>query len=105
MTELSRKQTIVADLNQETAKIPFSELQRFFASGLCLQVANSVDLLETVAEIAMDNKAQLEAWMADDTIAAVTDEQATTWLAEDKSVWAVVLAPYVFVQLINTNKA
>lgn len=101
MTEPTRKQTIMADLNRETAKIPFSELQRFFASGLCLQVADSVDLLETVAEIAMDNKEQLETWMADNTIAAVTDEQATTWLADDKMLWAVVLAPYVFVQTVK----
>jgi hypothetical protein len=101
MSDTSRKQTIMAELNQETSKIYWSDMQKFFAAGATYFVDETLDLLETVADIAMDNKAQLETWMAENKVNAVPDEMATRWLAEDIMVWAVVLAPYVFVQRVQ----
>lgn len=90
-------------LNKETSKIPWSELQRFFASGMVVQVAPGMDLLDVACHIARDNKAQLDEWMQSGKVGKVSDQQATDWLAEDLSVWAVVLAPWVLVQRINQD--
>lgn len=96
-----RKQTIVQELNQETSKISWLEMQKFFAAGMTFVVAEHLDLLDSVAEIAMDNKIQLAQWMDSGDVARVSDEQAALWFEQQSSVWAVVLAPYVFVQVVN----
>ena len=92
-----------ARLNKETSKIPWSELQRFFASGMVVQVASGMDLLDVACHIARDNKSQLDEWMQTGKVGKVTDQQATDWLNEDLTVWAVVLAPWVLVQRINQD--
>lgn len=99
----TKKQEIIADLNRETSKIPWSELQKFFAQGLCVHIDASLDLLETVAEITLDNKAFLEDLMQRELAGPVADADATRWLAEDIQVWAVVVAPYIFVQKVATT--
>ena len=95
------KPELVSLLNRETSKIPWSELQRFFASGNAVFVDESLDLIDTAAEIALDNKEKLQAWMATNKVANVSDEQAQQWWDEELTVWAVVVAPWVFVQRIN----
>lgn len=79
----------------------WSDMQKFFAQGVTYFVDAQLDLLETVAEIAMDNKKQLEAWMEGDQVNLVGDEMATRWLCEDVKVWTVVMSPYVFVQAVK----
>ena len=89
------------ELNQETAKIAWSEMQRFFARGVVVFVNEEMDLVETAAELSLDNKAALETWMREGKVAAVNDEQARLWLDQDTVVWAVVIAPWVLVQPID----
>lgn len=89
------------ELNLETAKIAWSELQRFFARGLAIFVDEELDLIETAAELSLDNKAALQNWMRQGKVAPVNDEQAKLWLDRDTQVWAVVLAPWVLVQPIE----
>jgi hypothetical protein len=102
MSKISeRKHTIIQELNQETSKISWLEMQKFFAAGMTFAVAEHLDLLDSVAEIAMDNKSQLAAWMDNGDVARVSDEQAGLWFEQQNSVWAVVLAPYVFVQVVK----
>jgi len=91
-------------LNKETSKIPWSELQRFFASGMVVQVESSMDLLDVACHIARDNKPQLDVWMSSGQVGKVSDEQASSWLEEDLTVWAVVLAPWVLVQTVSQDK-
>ncbi|NRB38465.1 MAG: DUF2288 family protein [Pseudomonadales bacterium] len=98
------KSELVNLLNRETSKMPWSELQRFFACGDAIYVHESMDLIDTAAEIALDNKDKLSAWMADNLVGNVSDEQAQTWLDEECVVWAVVVAPWVFVQSIKDDK-
>lgn len=51
-------------------------------------------------ELSVDNKTQLEAWMAEGLVAHVTDEQASAWHESNILVWAVVIKPWVLVQPI-----
>jgi hypothetical protein len=96
-----RKRARMHELNQETSKIPWLEMQKFFASGSAIFVNEELDLVETAAELSLDNKAALEHWMYQGKVAPVNDEQAKLWLAHDTVVWAVVIAPWVLVQPVK----
>lgn len=90
-----------AKINLETAQIPWHELQRFFASGNAIAVDPSLDLTQVARVIAQNDAEQLKNWMENQQVDAVTDAQAQTWLAENITVWAVVIKPWVLVQPIE----
>lgn len=86
------------ELNAETAKIPWQELQRFFANGSTIYVSPELDLIDVAIEICHDNKEQIEQWMADESVGHVSDDQAVAWLEADATLWSVVVKPWVLVQ-------
>lgn len=85
-------------LNGETARIRWAELGRQFAAGRAIRVSRELDLVEVAAAVAEDDSARVHAWLAADGMAAVSDQEARTWLQRDARVWAVVVKPYVLVQ-------
>lgn len=85
-------------LNLETSRIAWKELLRFFAAGAVIAVGEELDLVEAAAEIANDNAAQIERWMAQGKIGKVSDAQAKTWLEADAALWAVIVKPWILVQ-------
>jgi hypothetical protein len=87
-----------AKITLETARMRWRELQRFFAAGKVIAVDPSLDLTQVAAELAKDNKAQFQAWLEQDTVAGVSDDEALRWYADDSDVWTVVVAPWVLVQ-------
>jgi len=87
-------------VNQETSKIAWSELQRFFASGLAVYVAPGLDLVEVADAFSKDNKAKVEQWMQTQQVNLVADQQATDWISNDSMMWATVVKPWVLVQVI-----
>jgi hypothetical protein len=87
-----------ADFLAQTARIAFSELQRYFAGGKLILVDDQLDLVEVATQLAEDNKAQFETWLAEAQIRGVSDEQAMNWLADNSELWAVVADPWVLVQ-------
>lgn len=86
-------------LNAETATIQWSELQRQFAQGRTLSVDAALDLVEVAKAIIEDDSAYMEPLVSTEQVRAVLDHEAQVWLEEDKSVWAVVVPPYVLVQV------
>lgn len=94
------KQTALADLHNETARIPWCELQRFFASGVTVAVEPGLDLVEVALQMSRDNKQVLAAWMEGGEVGLVSDDQARQWLEEDCEVWSVVVKPWVLVQAV-----
>lgn len=92
-----------AKLNLETSRIAWKELLRFFAGGTVIAVAPGLDLVEVAYQIARDNKAQIEQWMAERNVAPVSDEQARVWLEADAVLWATVVKPWVLVQPADDN--
>jgi hypothetical protein len=92
---------LAAKLTAETAKIPWRELQRFFAQGRAIQVAPSLDLIDVAARIADDDAEQVEAWMNAGKVEPVSDHQARQWIDADALVWAVVVRPWVLVQPVT----
>ncbi|NOQ64715.1 MAG: DUF2288 family protein [Methyloprofundus sp.] len=87
-------------VNQETSKIPWAELQRFFAQGLAVYVSPKLDLVTVADAFAKDDKAQVDAWMQAQHVHLVTDQQASEWIQKNDQVWAVVLKPWILVQTI-----
>ncbi len=95
---MDSKQTTKTELNRETAKIPWTELERFFASGNAIFVAPSLDLIDVALACRTDDAKSIQSWMDGELVYAVKDEQAQSWLDKDSSVWAVVVAPWVLIQ-------
>lgn len=87
-----------AKLNMETEQIAWSELERFYASGMIFAVAESLDLVDVALQVANDNAKVVSAWLEQGLLARVTDEQAQAWSDTNTNVWAVVLKPWILVQ-------
>jgi len=87
-------------VNQETSKIAWSELQRFFAQGLAVYISPDLDLVKVADAFAKDNKPLVETWMQQQQIHLVTDQQASEWVQNDSQVWAVVIKPWILIQHI-----
>ncbi|TXL17345.1 hypothetical protein BMR04_06315 [Methylococcaceae bacterium HT3] len=85
-------------VNQETSKIAWSELQRFFAQGLAVNVSPEMDLVEVADAFSKDDKVQVEQWMKNQLVHLVTDRQAELWIKNDLLMWAVVIKPWILVQ-------
>ena len=97
----NQQEILRAKINMETSRIPWKELQRFFASGVAVKVNAKLDLVDIALQMHGDNKAQFESYLSADMIGKVSDEQASAWLAADTEIWAVVVSPWVLVQEIR----
>ena len=86
-------------LNSETAKIRWSELQRFFAAGQTLFVVADLDLIDVAYAFSQDNTGQVKDWLQQELVAPVTDAQARDWFNQDTLLWTVVVKPWVLVQI------
>jgi hypothetical protein len=85
-------------LNQETGKLSWEELQRFFARGVVVIAGPELDLIEVAAAFAEDNKQRIEQWIESDQLERANDEHALQWQARNTVFWSVVVAPWVIVQ-------
>ena len=90
-----------AKLVSETAKIPWQDLQRFFANGTAVFVEPELDLLEAAYQVSVDNAAQVKQWQTDGMLGAGTGQLALEGLEKDALVWSVVVRPWVLVQAIK----
>ena len=88
-------------VNLETARIPWKQLQRFFANGTAISVAPELDLVEVAHAFSTDQKNCVEQWLSDNRIVKVTDQQALQWFEDDLMVWAVIVKPWILIQVTN----
>lgn len=99
MTDIDQGPELLrAKINQETAKIPWSSLQRFFAQGTAIWVDQGLDLVDVALAIAEDSPERVGPWMSERRVSKVSDSQARDWIELDAVVWAVVVKPWVLVQ-------
>lgn len=101
MTTNNREEINRAKLNLETSQMAWKDMQRYFASGVALYVADDLDLVEVAFQMSEDNASQIQQWMAAEKFDKVSDEQAAAWYAADVILWAVVVSPWVLVQPIS----
>lgn len=91
-------QSLPSELNLETARIPWRDLQRFFASGSTLAVSPELDLLTVATAMAQDQTGAVQAWLDQGQLGPVQDDQAHRWHEADTTLWALVIKPWVLVQ-------
>ena len=89
---------ILAKINLETSKLPWTDLLPFFAKGMAIYVSHKLDLIKVAYALSEDDKVQLEAWMKEGLVSNVTDEQASAWHESNVTVWASVIKPWLLVQ-------
>jgi hypothetical protein len=89
---------LYAKLLGETAKIGWTELERFFARGILLRVVRDLDLVSVAEAIANDDTTQITQWLSAGLIERVQAETAADFAARDPDLWAVVVSPWVCVQ-------
>ena len=92
------RELIRAKINGETAKIPWLELQRFFAQGKVMLVSGELDLVDVAFAVQQDDLAQVEAWTGSGHLGPVSDDLARGWFEREATLWAVVVRPWVLVQ-------
>ncbi|SMB90615.1 hypothetical protein SAMN05660772_01570 [Pasteurella testudinis DSM 23072] len=94
-------QTDNLDLNQQTAKIHWHELQPHFARGKVLYLDPSLDLIEVAQAMLQDNSAYIAELIERRQVYAVTAAQALQFYQYNQLMWAVVLAPWVLAQPVE----
>ncbi len=85
-------------LNQETSRMSWQELQRYFAAGHLVWVDASLDLIEVSFQLSQDNKALFSQWLEQKQVALVSDGQAAQWFDTQAELWTVVVRPWILVQ-------
>lgn len=104
MDDLKQQEdSLRATLNGETARFAWKELQRFFAAGSVIAVADSLDLVDVAVQIARDNKTAVEQWLQAGQLGQVSDVQAQSWLEADAALWTVVVKPWILVQPVKSH--
>ncbi len=86
---------------EQMAPISFQELQKFFAKGMLITVADDLDLLDVAVTLHKDDTEQVKKWMDDASIARAHDDDAKEWVAARSMLMAVTVAPWVLVQNIK----
>ena len=87
-----------AKLNAETGRLAWKELERHFARGVVILVAEGLDLVEVAFRISRDDKSTVESWMAQGQVRRATTDDALAWHEHQRQFWAVVAAPWVLIQ-------
>ncbi len=91
------------DLANASGDLRWPLLERHFARGVVVVVLSPLDLL-AVAKVMAQNEADvLAAWMAAGLVRKATDEDAKTWADQDPLLNAVVVAPWVVVQINHST--
>ena len=85
-------------IHLETSTVPWHELQKLFASGVVISIANDLDLIEVATQMAADDMDAIDALIKSEKIHSVSNEQAKHWYAENTLLWSVVIKPWVLVQ-------
>ena len=98
---MQSEQTIVEKLHSETARICWYDLQPYFAKGSILSVDSSLDLIAVAVDFAQDKASTINDMLESSLIAPPSNEQARSWHANNDEFWAVVVAPFVLIQLID----
>jgi len=99
----TNKENIETKINRETARIQWKELAPHFAAGNLITISNELDLIHVAKAMADNDTDQVKAWMSNGDIYNTTDNEALKWHAQNVELWAVVIKPWVLVQLPHSN--
>ena len=89
-------------LNAQTGKLTWPELARHFARGVVISIDPSQDLVEVAECLVKDSSDTVERLFQQGKLHRADDVDAIRWHESDSEFWAVVVAPWVLVQEIET---
>ncbi len=92
------------DLVKQTAKIPWSELERFFAAGKVIEVQAPLNLVTVGMALKEDDVEPFNAWIKAGEVAPINDDTAQLLHEQSASVWALAMAPWVLIQTVEPPK-
>jgi len=87
-------------LNSETGKLHWKELERHFARGSVIKVSSELDIIEVATIFGKDDKEQVQSWLTSGQVVRADEEDARRWNKNQQVFWAIVIAPWVLVQEI-----
>jgi hypothetical protein len=90
-------------LNLETGRIGWKDIEILFARGMVMVVAPELDLVEVAALTAENDTGQMKTWTEQGLVGAMSTQQALDWQSREPELWAVVVAPWAFVQERSTT--
>jgi hypothetical protein len=91
--------TLYAKLLGETATIEWKALERFWAKGDLIWVDPGLDLIEVATAMAENRSEIVAKWRSAGTVGPVTAEQALDLQSRDPEIWAVVVSPFIVIQV------
>ncbi len=97
-TSSSTRDALRLKLNQETARMPWEELQRFFAAGLVVLVDDRLDLIDVAVAFTNDDMTTVQSWMTHGHVTKANDAHAAQWVERNAALWAIVVRPWILVQ-------
>jgi len=106
MTDLkpdSRRQALHDELNSQTGRIRWQELQPHYARGSVVVAEAGLDLLKVAIALAEDDHERVSAWLDTQQLHRATADEARTWSETDPLFWAVVVAPWVVIQAMPAD--
>lgn len=89
---------IAAMLEGESGRIHWDELQPHFARGVIFSVDSEINLIDVASSFVRDDESEVSAWLRQDKLSKVTDDQAREWLESNPLFDAIVIAPWVLIQ-------
>ncbi|MBC3862409.1 DUF2288 domain-containing protein [Undibacterium jejuense] len=95
---MSEDLSLRTKINQETARFPWSELLKQFATGTVIAIDADLDLVDIAEAMATDNTTIIAPLLSQGKIAKVSDTQAQAWLEQNLMLWTVVVKPWILVQ-------
>ena len=90
-------------LNLETARIQWADLERHFARGVVIVIDENLDLPNIAEKMACDDASFIQKMIQQNKIHTPTDQEALLWSSNQQEFWAVVVAPYVLIQLATSS--
>ena len=88
------------ELNSQTGKITWPELEKHFARGVVIKVSHDLDLVEVALSITKDNKQKVTALLEENQLQHASIDDAKLWVENQPTFWAIVAAPWVLIQEI-----
>ncbi|MEX1033366.1 MAG: DUF2288 domain-containing protein [Cellvibrionaceae bacterium] len=80
---------------------PWKALAPHYDSGGLVVVDSSLDLVRVAYSFAKDDKATVENWLTEGQVTRVESKQVSEWNKKTPEFWAVVVAPWVLIQMVT----
>lgn len=91
------------ELQQQCAAIAYQEIQRFFAKGMMVLVADGVDIIDVAWLMQNNEVTTLTQLIAQKKVIRVHDKHAKKWSKKNTQLLAITVVPWLLVQEMPAN--